>query len=89
MLLSECFFVLWTSGDWNGTQAVAPESVPVPCLVGVLVLLVKDYSVNSTCSIRLKEKSDESAVPAKIKPIKSVKHVLYLRVPWFHVGMLV
>ena len=89
MLLSECFFVLWTSGDWNGTQVVAPESVPVPCPMGVLVSLIKDYSVDSTCSIRLKEKSAESAVPAKIKPIKSVKHMLYLRVPWFHTGMLV
>ena len=42
MLLVEYFFVLWTIGDWNGTQAVAPESVPVPCPMGVLVSLVKD-----------------------------------------------
>ena len=89
MLLSECFFVLWTSGDWNRTQAVAPENVPVPSPVGVLVSLIKDYSFDSTCSIRLKEKSAESAVPAKIKSIKSVKHVLYLRVPWFHASMLI
>nr|POE95632.1 hypothetical protein CFP56_22766 [Quercus suber] len=34
-----------------------------------------------------KEKSAGSAVPAKIKPIKSMKHVLYLRELWFHAGM--
>ena len=57
MLLVECFFVLWTIGDWNGTQAIAPESVPVPCPMGVLVFLVKDYFVDSTGSIRLRKRA--------------------------------
>ena len=90
MLLVECFFVLWKTGDWNGTQAVAPESVPVPCPMGVLVSLVEDYLFRRFHRFhKTKEKSTGFAVPAKIKPIKSGKHVLCLRVPWFHAGMLV
>jgi len=33
-------------------------------------------------------KSSGSAVPAKIKPVKSVKHVFCLRMFWFHSGVL-
>ena len=54
MLLAVYSSVLWMSWGWNGTQTVAPESVPAPYPVEELVSQVGDCFAGSIMKLLFK-----------------------------------